>query len=160
GMQHWQLGDAHYWGHNAILRVAPFMQHCALAPLPGRGGLSGGILSHDFVEAALMRRAGFHVWMVSDISGSHEQVPPNLVEELRRDRRWCQGNLQNLRLIAEPGLHPAHRVMLLTGAMAYLSAPLWLGFVLLGLWLNLGVPGAAVGEGAAWCARMLWGVMV
>ncbi|NGO91539.1 MAG: glucans biosynthesis glucosyltransferase MdoH, partial [Halomonas sp.] len=66
GMQHWQLGDAHYWGHNAILRVAPFMQHCALAPLPGRGGLSGDILSHDFVEAALMRRAGFHVWMVSD----------------------------------------------------------------------------------------------
>lgn len=160
GMQHWQLGDAHYWGHNAILRVAPFMQHCALAPLPGRGGLSGDILSHDFVEAALMRRAGFHVWMVSDLRGSYEQVPPDLVEELRRDRRWCQGNLQNLRLVAEPGLHPAHRAMLLTGAMAYLSAPLWLGFVLLGLWLNLGVPLPDIEPGAALCARLLWITMV
>ncbi len=137
GMQYWQLGESHYWGHNAIIRVEPFMQHCALAPLPGRGGLSGEILSHDFVEAALMRRAGYHVWLVHDLHGSYEQQPPNLLEELQRDRRWCQGNLQNARLIAEPGLHGVHRAMLLTGAMAYLSAPLWLGFVLLGagLWV-------------------------
>jgi len=136
GMQYWQLGESHYWGHNAIIRIAPFMQHCALAPLPGRGGLSGEILSHDFVEAALMRRAGYHVWLVHDLHGSYEQQPPNLLEELRRDRRWCQGNLQNARLIAEPGLHGVHRAMLLTGAFAYLSAPLWLAFVLLGagLW--------------------------
>ena len=132
GMQYWQLGESHYWGHNAIIRVAPFMQHCALAPLPGRGGLSGEIMSHDFVEAALMRRAGYHVWLVHDLHGSYEQQPPNLFEELRRDRRWCQGNLQNARLMAEPGLHGVHRAMLLTGAFAYLSAPLWLAFVLLG----------------------------
>jgi membrane glycosyltransferase len=113
------------------------MKHCALAPIRGEGGLSGDILSHDFVEAALMRRAGYHVWLVSDLEGSYEQQPPNLLEELQRDRRWCQGNLQNARLIAEPGLHRVHRAMLATGAMAYLSAPLWLGFVLLGtgLWL-------------------------
>jgi membrane glycosyltransferase len=137
GMQYWQLGESHYWGHNAIIRVAPFMQHCALAPLPGRGGLSGEILSHDFVEAALMRRAGYEVWLVHDLHGSYEQQPPDLLEELRRDRRWCQGNLQNARLIAEPGLHRVHRAMLLTGALVYLSAPLWLAFVLLGagLWL-------------------------
>jgi membrane glycosyltransferase len=137
GMQFWQLGESHYWGHNAILRVVPFMRHCALAPLRGRGGLSGEILSHDFVEAALMRRAGYHVWVVQDLGGSFEQQPPNLLEELQRDRRWCQGNLQNARLIAEPGLHGVHRAMLLTGAMAYLSAPLWLGYVLLsaGLWM-------------------------
>jgi membrane glycosyltransferase len=137
GMQYWQLGESHYWGHNAIIRVAPFMKHCALAPLPGHGGLSGEIMSHDFVEAALMRRAGFHVWLVSDLQGSYEQQPPNLLEELQRDRRWCQGNLQNARLIAEPGLHAVHRAMLLTGAMAYFSAPLWLAFVMLGgaLWL-------------------------
>jgi membrane glycosyltransferase len=137
GMQYWQLGESHYWGHNAIIRVAPFMQHCALAPLPGRGGLSGEILSHDFVEAALMRRAGYHVWLVHDLHGSYEQQPPNLLEELQRDRRWCQGNLQNARLIAEPGLHGVHRAMLLTGAFSYLSAPLWLAFVLLGagLWV-------------------------
>jgi membrane glycosyltransferase len=136
-MQYWQLGESHYWGHNAIIRVAPFMQHCALAPLRGRGGLSGEILSHDFVEAALMRRAGYQVWVVQDLAGSYEQQPPNLLEELQRDRRWCQGNLQNARLIAEPGLHGVHRAMLLTGAMAYLSAPLWLAFVVVsvGLWL-------------------------
>lgn len=136
GMQYWQLGESHYWGHNAIIRVEPFMQHCALAPLPGNGGLSGDILSHDFVEAALMRRAGYHVWLVTDLSGSYEQVPSNLLEELQRDRRWCQGNLQNARLIAEPGLHAVHRAMLATGAMAYLSAPLWLVFIVLGgvLW--------------------------
>ncbi len=137
GMQYWQLGESHYWGHNAIIRVEPFMKHCSLAPLPGHGGLSGDILSHDFVEAALMRRAGYHVWLAHDLPGSYEQQPPNLLEELQRDRRWCQGNLQNARLITEPGLHGVHRAMLLSGALAYLSAPLWLGFVLLGgaLWL-------------------------
>jgi len=137
GMQYWQLGESHYWGHNAIIRVEPFMKHCALAPLPGHGGLAGEILSHDFVEAALMRRAGYHVWLVHDLHGSYEQQPPNLLEELQRDRRWCQGNLQNARLIAEPGLHGVHRAMLLTGALAYLSAPLWLAFVLLGagMWM-------------------------
>jgi membrane glycosyltransferase len=132
GMQYWQLGESHYWGHNAIIRVAPFMQHCALAPLPGHGGLAGDILSHDFVEAALIRRAGYQVWMVSDLPGSYEQQPPNLIEELQRDRRWCQGNLQNARLLTEPGLHGVHRAMLLTGALAYLSAPLWLCSILLG----------------------------
>ena len=137
GMQYWQLGEAHYWGHNAIIRVAPFMEHCALAPLPGTGSLSGHILSHDFVEAALMRRAGYQVWLVPDLVGSYEQQPPNLLAELQRDRRWCQGNLQNARLIAEPGLHSVHRGMLATGAMAYASAPLWLAYVILGagLWL-------------------------
>jgi membrane glycosyltransferase len=138
GMQYWQMGESHYWGHNAIIRLAPFMQHCGLAHLPGPSGLAGSILSHDFVEAALMRRAGYHVWLVADLVGSYEQQPPDLLAELQRDRRWCQGNLQNLRLIAEPGLHPVHRAMLATGAMAYLSAPLWLGFMALGaaLWLG------------------------
>jgi len=138
GMQYWQLGESHYWGHNAIIRVAPFMQHCALAPIPGKGGLAGGIMSHDFVEAALMRRAGYHVWLVSDLVGSYEQQPPDLLAELQRDRRWCQGNLQNARLMAEPGIHPVHRSMFVTGAMAYLSAPLWLAFLTLGtaLWLS------------------------
>jgi membrane glycosyltransferase len=137
GMQFWQLGEAHYFGHNAIIRVKPFMDHCGLAPLQGKGAFSGHILSHDFVEAALMRRAGFHVWLVADLVGSYEQQPPHLLAELQRDRRWCQGNLQNARLIAEPGLHAVHRGMLATGAMAYVSAPLWLMYVVLGavLWL-------------------------
>lgn len=138
GMQYWQMGESHYWGHNAIIRIAPFMEHCALARIAGTGGMSGSIMSHDFVEAALMRRAGYHVWLVADLVGSYEQQPPDLLAELQRDRRWCQGNLQNSRLIAEPGLHPVHRSMFATGAMAYLSAPLWLSFMTLGtaLWLS------------------------
>jgi membrane glycosyltransferase len=138
GMQFWQMGESHYWGHNAIIRVEPFMEHCALARIAGTGGMSGSIMSHDFVEAALMRRAGYHVWLVADLVGSYEQQPSDLLAELQRDRRWCQGNLQNSRLIAEPGIHPVHRSMFATGAMAYLSAPLWLGFMTLGtaLWLS------------------------
>jgi membrane glycosyltransferase len=132
GMAYWQLGEAHYWGHNAILRVEPFMRHCALAPIEGRGGLSGEILSHDFVEAAMMRRAGYEVWLAPQLEGSWEQLPPNLLDELQRDRRWCQGNLQNARLIAEPGWRPAHRTMFAVGALSYLMAPLWLLFVALG----------------------------
>lgn len=138
GMQFWQMGESHYWGHNAIIRIEPFMQHCALARIKGTGGMAGSIMSHDFVEAALMRRAGYHVWLVADLIGSYEQQPPDLLAELQRDRRWCQGNLQNSRLIAEPGIHPVHRSMFATGAMAYLSAPLWLCFMTLGtaLWLS------------------------
>jgi membrane glycosyltransferase len=157
GMQFWQLGESHYWGHNAILRVEPFMRHCALAPIRGRGGLAGPILSHDFVEAALMRRAGWHVWLVGDLAGSYEQQPPDLLSELQRDRRWCQGNLQNSRLIAEPGIHRVHRAMFAIGAMSYLSAPLWLAFLTFGtaLWIS----GAAIAPG--WQAvpaelRSLW----
>ncbi|MEJ7928762.1 glucans biosynthesis glucosyltransferase MdoH [Ramlibacter sp. AN1015] len=137
GMQFWQLGASHYWGHNAIIRIAPFMAHCGLAPIEGRGGLAGPIMSHDFVEAALMRRAGFEVWLVSDLTGSFEQQPPDLLSELQRDRRWCQGNLQNARLMAEPGIDRVHRAMFAVGAMSYLSAPLWLAFMTLGtaLWV-------------------------
>ncbi|WP_020649275.1 glucans biosynthesis glucosyltransferase MdoH [Solimonas variicoloris] len=131
GLHFWQLGESHYWGHNAIIRVAPFMQHCALGRLPGRGGLSGEILSHDFVEAALMRRAGWSVWIAYDLPGSYEEMPPTLLDELKRDQRWCQGNLQNFKLFFTQGLHPAHRAVFMTGVMAYLSAPLWFIFLAL-----------------------------
>jgi membrane glycosyltransferase len=131
GLHFWQLGESHYWGHNAIIRVAPFMRHCALGRLPGRGALSGEILSHDFVEAALMRRAGWAVWLAYDLPGSHEEMPPNLADELVRDRRWCRGNLINSRLLFAEGLHPAHRAVFMTGVMTYLAAPLWFLFLLL-----------------------------
>jgi membrane glycosyltransferase len=144
GLHFWQLGESHYWGHNAIIRVAPFMRHCALRRLPGKGALSGEILSHDFVEAALMRRAGWAVWIAYDVVGSYEEMPPNLVDELQRDRRWCQGNLMNFRLFLMKGLHPAHRAVFMTGVMAYLSAPLWFAQLILATALlavhTLGVP--------------------
>ncbi|MGE5090023.1 MAG: glucans biosynthesis glucosyltransferase MdoH [Candidatus Levyibacteriota bacterium] len=130
GLHFWQFGESHYWGHNAIIRVAPFIRHCALGRLPGRGALSGEILSHDFVEAALMRRAGWGVWIAYDLPGSYEEMPPNLIDELSRDRRWCQGNLMNFRLFWMKGLHPAHRAVFMTGVLAYLSAPLWFAFLI------------------------------
>src|SRR3954468_2104904 len=131
GLHFWQLGESHYWGHNAIIRMAPFIKHCALGRLPGEGTLSGEILSHDFVEAALMRRAGWAVWLAYDLTGSYEEMPPNLVDELKRDRRWCHGNLINFRLFLAEGLHPAHRAVFVTGVMAYGSALLWFIFLLL-----------------------------
>ena len=126
GLHFWQLGESPYWGHNAIIRIAPFIRHCALGRLSGRGPLSGEILSHDFVEAALMRRAGWKVWMAYDLPGSYEEMPPNLLDELKRDRRWCKGNLINSRLFLWHGLHAAHRAVFMTGVMTYVSAPLWL----------------------------------
>ncbi|AOV97420.1 glucan biosynthesis glucosyltransferase H [Edwardsiella hoshinae] len=131
GLHFWQLGESHYWGHNAIIRVKPFIDHCALAPLPGSGTFAGSILSHDFVEAALMRRAGWGVWIAYDLPGSYEELPPNLLDELKRDRRWCQGNLMNFRLFFVKGMHPVHRAVFLTGVMSYLSAPLWFLFLML-----------------------------
>lgn len=131
GLHFWQLGDSHYWGHNAIIRVKPFIEHCALTRLPGSGVLSGEVLSHDFVEAALIRRAGYSVWLAYDIPGSYEEMPPNLIDELARDRRWCQGNLMNAQLFTLKGIQPAHRMVFLTGVMAYVSSPLWFLFLIL-----------------------------
>lgn len=131
GLHFWQLGESHYWGHNAIIRMKPFIEHCALAPLPGKGAFAGAILSHDFVEAALMRRAGWGVWIAYDLDGSYEELPPNLLDELKRDRRWCHGNLMNFRLFLVRGMHPVHRAVFLTGVMSYLSAPLWFFFLVL-----------------------------
>lgn len=131
GLHFWHLDNAHYWGHNAIIRIEPFMAHCALPRLPGRGALSGDILSHDFVEAALMRRAGWGVFIAYDLGGSYEEVPPTLLDELGRDRRWCQGNIQHMRLLFSDNLAPAHRALFANGVMAYTSAAIWFVFLLI-----------------------------
>lgn len=132
GLHYWQLGDAQYWGHNVIIRTEPFMKHCALPDLPGKPPLGGTILSHDFVESALMRRAGWGVWLAYDLDGSWEETPPTVLDEMKRDRRWCQGNLQHLRLLFARGLFPAYRILFVNGAMSYVSALLWLVFLILG----------------------------
>jgi membrane glycosyltransferase len=131
GLHFWQLGDGQYWGHNTIIRIEPFMDHCGLPRLPGREPLGGEILSHDFVEAALMGRAGWTLWLAYDLGGSYEEVPSTLLEEMRRDRRWCQGNLQHLRLVFTEGLFGAHRALFLNGALSYMSALLWFSFLTL-----------------------------
>lgn len=130
GLQYWQLGDAQYWGHNAIIRMEPFISHCQLPVLSGRAPLGGEILSHDFVEAALMRKAGYGVWLAYDLDGSFEQTPPSLIDELIRDRRWCQGNLQHSRLVFARGFFPIHRALFINGIMSYVSALLWFLFLL------------------------------
>lgn len=131
GLAWWQLGEGNYWGHNAILRLKPFAAHCDLPRLRGAPPLGGEILSHDFVEAAFMRRAGFEVWLVPDDSGSWEEVPSNIIDYAARDRRWAQGNLQHLGLLPMRGLNWLSRVHLVTGVLSYASSPLWLLVLLL-----------------------------
>ncbi len=131
GLHYWQLDESNYWGHNAILRLAPFIEHCALPELPGREPFGGRILSHDYVEAALLVRAGWGVWLASELDGSFEECPATLIDFAKRDRRWLQGNLQHSWLLAAEGLHPTSRLHLLMGILAYAASPLWLLFLLL-----------------------------
>ncbi len=126
GMSFWQGDVANYWGHNAIIRVQAFMDHCGLPKLPGHPPLGGNILSHDFVEAALMRRAGWHVYLLPEVGGSYEQLPGNILDYATRDRRWSEGNLQHLRLLMARGLHPLSRLYFVMGALAYGCSLLWL----------------------------------
>lgn len=127
-----QMGDAAFWGHNAIIRVQPFMRYCGLRKLPGFGLFSVPILSHDFVEAAYMGRAGYEVWLEPGLTESYEESPPTLADDLTRDERWSKGNLQHLWLMLfGRGIRFAHRMAFLNGIMAYLAAPLWLVFLVL-----------------------------
>jgi membrane glycosyltransferase len=131
GLNYWQQHEGNYWGHNAIIRVQPFMEHCSLPDLPGNEPFGGRILSHDFVEAALMRKAGWAVWLAHDVEGSYEEGPPTLIESAKRDRRWCQGNLQHAWLLTARGFRRANRFHLLMGIMAYVSSPMWLVFLIM-----------------------------
>lgn len=127
-----QMGDAAFWGHNAILRIEPFMKHCGLRKLPGPGLFNGPIMSHDFVEAAYMGRAGYEIWLEPGLGESYEESPPTLSDELARDNRWAKGNLQHLWImLTEPGLRFAHRMAFLNGIMAYSASLLWLAFLIL-----------------------------
>ena len=129
GLSYWQLGTSNFWGHNAIIRVKPFADHCGLPKLPGREPFGGEILSHDFVEAALLRRAGWRVWLAYDLGGSYEEIPPTLIDYAKRDRRWCQGNLQHSRLVFARGFKPLSRIHFAMGVMSYMASPLWLIFL-------------------------------
>jgi membrane glycosyltransferase len=126
GLQWWSGSEATFWGHNAIVRVRAFAESCGLPTLSGREPFGGHIMSHDMVEAALLRRRGWSVHMISLPDGSYEECPPTLPDHALRDRRWCQGNLQHLRLIDAAGFHWVSRLQLLMGASAYLTSPLWL----------------------------------
>ena len=133
GLSEWMGRDGNYWGHNAIIRTEAFARHCGLPDLRGRPPWGGHIMSHDFVEAALIRRAGYAVYMLPTLGGSYEESPPSLIDLSIRDRRWCQGNLQHIRVLFGRGFHWATRQHFCTGIFGYLTSPLWLLQLLVGI---------------------------
>jgi membrane glycosyltransferase len=137
GLSAWSGDSGNYWGHNAIIRVSAFAQYCGLPKLKGRKPFGGFVLSHDFVEAALMRRGGWKVRMATDCGGSWEESPPTLIDIAVRDRRWAQGNLQHMKIIGAAGLRFVSRMHLGVGIMSYLSSPLWL--VMIGIGFALAI---------------------
>ncbi len=142
GLAGWSDRAGNYWGHNAIIRTRAFAEAAGLPRMPSLRGQGGLILSHDFVEAGLLRRAGWGVLFEPGVPGSFEAPPATLVDFAIRDRRWCHGNLQHLALLGTRGLHPVSRFHLLSGAFAYLMSPLWLA--LLAIWAVVGNGGDSV----------------
>jgi membrane glycosyltransferase len=132
GSAWWQGDCGPYWGHNAIIRLAPFMAHCHLPILSQSAIVSGHVLSHDQVEAVLMRRAGYEVRVLAEEGGSFEQNPPTLIEFIRRDLRWCQGNMQYWHFLVMRGLQPVSRYQLGFAILMFLGSPAWMGLLVLG----------------------------
>ena len=132
GQAWWSGAEGNYWGHNAIIRTRAFAACAGLPHIKSGKPFGGHIMSHDFVEAALLRRGGWAVRMAPDLTGSYEEAPPSLIDMAVRDRRWCQGNLQHSAVLGAKGLHWVSRLHLARGVLAYLTAPLWLAFLVLG----------------------------
>jgi membrane glycosyltransferase len=141
GFSAWTGRNGNYWGHNALLRVQAFRVAAHLPVLSGPAPFGGILLSHDFVEAAWIRRAGWDVELDVTQGGSGEGIPQTLEEFHKRDRRWCQGNFQHLRLLAEPGLHTVSRWHMLSGVLSYLAAPIWLALLVMGSTEAVAAPG-------------------
>lgn len=137
GIAWWHGAESNYWGHNAIIRTRAFAEHAGLPELRGRKPFGGTVLSHDFVEAALMRRGGWALHMVPGLVGSYEEGPPSLTDMLVRDRRWCQGNLQHTAVLPARGLHWISRMHLMIGIGHYFTAPMWAMLMLIGLVIPL-----------------------
>ncbi|MFT4246550.1 MAG: glucans biosynthesis glucosyltransferase MdoH [Pseudomonas sp.] len=137
GVAWWHGAESNYWGHNAVIRTQAFAENAGLPTLPGRRPFGGHVLSHDFVEAALMRRGGWATHMVPYLSGSYEEGPPTLTDLLIRDRRWCQGNLQHAKIVTAPGLHWISRMHMMIGIGHYFTAPMWAMLMLIGIAIPL-----------------------
>ena len=131
GSAWWMADCGPYWGHNAFIRVEPFTRHCELPMLPGKAPLGGCVLSHDQIEATLMRRAGFEVRVAPSEGGSWEDNPPSILEFTKRDLRWCQGNMQYFRLLGLPGLLPLSRLQIALAILMYLGSIAWMTMIVL-----------------------------
>ncbi len=154
----WWAGDCGpYWGHNALIRLTPFARDCVLPVLPGSGPLGGHVMSHDQVEAALMRRAGYHVRVLTEEGESWEENPPTLPDFIRRELRWCQGNMQYFQLIGLEGLKTMSRVQLALAILMYVGAPAWMLFLAFGAMslFDGAAGGFAPGLGFGLCAVIL-----
>jgi membrane glycosyltransferase len=132
GSAWWQGDCGPHWGHNSILRLAPFTTYCDVAPLETAGLFGGPVLSHDQIEAVLMRRAGYEVRVLPEETLGFEENPPTLMEFIRRDLRWCQGNLQYARLLSLPGLKPVSRYQLVFALLMFVDWPAWIGLLVVG----------------------------
>lgn len=131
GSAWWQGDCGPFWGHNALVRVAPFKAHCELPVLPGKPPLGGCILSHDQYEAVLMRRAGYEVRVLPQEGGSWEENPVTLLDFMKREQRWCNGNMQYIPLLGTPNLRPTSRFQLFQAVLMYVAAPAWMGMTAL-----------------------------
>ncbi len=159
GQAWWSGAEGNYWGHNAIIRTRAFAACAGLPHIKSGKPFGGHIMSHDFVEAALLRRGGWAVRMAPDLTGSYEEAPPSLIDMAVRDRRWCQGNLQHSAVLGAKGLHWVSRLHLARGVLAYLTAPLWLAFLVIGgvVWFQQRGAGHAIDAsmaGALFAATM------
>ena len=137
GFAWWTGSEGNYWGHNAVIRLKAFTESAGLPVLKGKPPFGGHVLSHDFVEAALMRRSGWSILVADDLDGSYEEGPSTIAGLAARDRRWCQGNLQHVRLLSAAGFHWVSRFHLFTGIMSYLASPMWLALIAAGLALGI-----------------------
>ena len=140
GLAWWTGSEGSYWGHNAIVRVKAFADCAGLPILPGKKPFGGHVMSHDVIEAALLRRAGWAVHVTAALDGSCEETPPTLTDFIRREHRWCQGNLQHIGLLRAKGLSSMSRLQLLMGCMAYLASPLWFASLAVGMVIQLRYP--------------------
>lgn len=141
GSAWWQADCGPYWGHNALIRLAPFIAHCDLPTLQSRAGEAKPILSHDLVEAILMRRAGYEVRIYPSEDASWEENPPTLTEYIRRDLRWCEGNLQYVHLLGLKNLQPVNRMQLVLAIAMFFGSPAWIGLILI-CTIAIGMSGA------------------
>ncbi|MDP2357581.1 MAG: glucans biosynthesis glucosyltransferase MdoH [Beijerinckiaceae bacterium] len=135
GLAVWSGRQGNYWGHNAIIRCRAFAAHCSMPILSGKPPFGGHILSHDFAEAAMIIRGGYGVYMLPTLRGSYEESPPSLIDVATRDRRWCQGNLQHLRVFSARGLSLMSRQHFASGVFGYVNSPVWFAALIVGMFL-------------------------
>ncbi|MEM6849598.1 MAG: glucans biosynthesis glucosyltransferase MdoH, partial [Pseudomonadota bacterium] len=161
----WWSGDCGpYWGHNALIRTVPFRDHCRLPILPGDGPLGGHIMSHDQVEAVMMRRAGYPVRVLVEEGESFEENPPTLPDFIRRELRWCQGNMQYFSLLGMDGLKPMSRMQLFLAILMYCAPAAWIAFMVAGVaGMFVGgvtIPGTEGAEVPAWLGYAMLGLVL